>query len=230
MSIISFVLVAGLVIVALLIRNNLLALCMEVLIVVVLFIFGIGSTWFLVVMLLVLAVLFFTNSDVPEGVLKCLIFFVQTCSLVLANLFDWGFNSMFDSFVIQRNGLECLIPWYNVVVRFWLLMSLPVGIVLLCIVIYHLGRCLNYHLKHSPSLDTTVENENDSSEKSLLSIKNESDRDSAPFYQYHDEKKREFQRHLTTTFQYHWLHRCFSICLFLWYIVYYEISASVSPS
>ncbi|MDP1609001.1 MAG: hypothetical protein Q8L98_06785 [Chlamydiales bacterium] len=209
MSIVSFVIVAVLIIVALLIRNNLLALSLEVMVVVVLFFLGIGSTWFLIVMLLVLTVLFFTNSDIQEGVLKCLIFFVQTSSLVTANLYDWGSIYAKDSFLVNRNGLECLFPWYNMVIRFWMLMVLPICIVLLCIIVYYIGNII---LSTRQQLHQNDLNDSDSMEQI------HSDESVPQTSQLIDDEAHS---------SHNWIYRCFSFCLFLWYIIYYEIAASV---
>ena len=195
MIFLDLILVAGLVVVAVYLRNNLIALCIELLVVVGLFLMGIGTVWYLFVMVLVLLVLFITSSDIREGILKSLIFYVQTCGLLLSGLYSWG-SIDFDVAitVLRRNGLECYIP-YNTVTRFWLIMCLPVIIALACTVILFVGR---YRIK----------------------------RKKEAVDQLHDHEQDGHSHFIQPSAK--WTLQCVRICLFLWYILYFEIAAAVS--
>ena len=243
MSIISFILVVGLIIVAVWVRKNLLALCLELIIVVALFLLGIGSGWVLIVMLMVLTVLFFTNSDIQDGVLKCLIFFVETCSLVTANLFDWGSIYGQETFLItHRNGLECMIPWYNKVVGFWLFMTFPIGIAVMCVVVYFVGKIIiSWRQAHPDQHQQKQQQQNaqDEEEHDGIDGQKDSDSDAEENFYFMDqfigqfssiddeEEEKRKRKERDSNVSQDWVYRCISICLFLWYIIYYEIAASV---
>ena len=190
MIFLDLLLIAVLVVIAILVRNNLIALCIELFVVIALYLIGIGTIWYLFLMILILLVLFVTSSNIREGILKSLIFYVQTCSLLLSGLFTWGSIDLDIAIkFLQRNGLECYIN-YSAVTRFWVIMSLPVIIALVCLFMLFLGK---------------------------LRLAKRSKKDVQ-----HLEGEHFIDPSTKLTLQ------CIKICLFLWYILYYEIAASVS--
>ena len=185
--------------IALYFRNNLIALCAEIFVLVLLYLLGVGTLFFLLSMCLVFSVLFITNADIREGILKSFIFYIQTCSLLLTSLFGWDTSNISgDIDFISRNGLECYFDWYNSIVGFWFMMALPLLILFMCLIIWKVGNKIHKTIHSLP--------------KSRSRSKINSDLD-------HDHHK------ITPVEK--WDCLWVKICLFLWYVIYYEISARV---
>ena len=195
---------------ALLFRKNLIALCAEIVVVVFLYLLGVGTLWFVLVLILIFSVIFLTNSDVREGILKSFIFYIQTCGLLLSSLFDWDSTVLSRNIdAISRNGVECYFGWFNNIVGFWFMMLLPIGILFFCWAIWLVGY------KFHQSVSTLPKSP---SQKKIKTGDRNSREINSNHEHEHDHKISSAKK---------WDCMWVKICLFLWYVIYYEVSARV---
>ena len=205
-----------LIILAIKFRKHLLALCFEVTLTILLFIFGFENFWATFILLLVFSTLFLFNSKLRDGVLKCLIYFVQTCGLFLSSLFSW--NSVQIPQLFTRNSIECYFPDATIYINFWISMLMPIFIILLCYLLYMIGLLTKF--KKSSNLPPR-------NDISLPLIVND---DPNEYDDDDDDNEKDRIRDIEiepVDPKLLWKYRCFKITLFLLYIIYNEVITEV---
>ena len=153
-------------------KNNVIVLCVELIVVIILFLLGIGSLWFLIVMLLILFSMFLVNADIRENgevILKSIVFYIQSCGLILVGLFKWSSLSYMNYISIPAlggNGMGCYVDNYALIWKFWLAMLIPILLLfvyLFFVLIYLIRRKIllirnGKHVESSPLMKEDYSN------------------------------------------------------------------------
>ena len=233
---VDFAISLCLVLVALKFRHSLLSLCVELVVALTLFIFGLESFWNFLIISSVFLVLFFLNSHVNHGILKCFIFYYQTAALVVRPLFEWELPE-FASSALTRNGLACYFPESFPIIKFFIIMAIPITTTFVMLAIYFIGKlylvrklksagsyvllgdqALNNNQPGDSLLDNQERNEieNNQMEEDLTT---EADID-------HELDVRDTLNEKIT----HWPAKCIKIYVFLLFVMYNLISKMVKNS
>ena len=238
MLIINIVLCLFLIGIALRFRSSLIGLCVEIGISFTLFLFGLESFWSFFAVALVFLSLFVLNTHIKHGILKCFIFYVQTCSLALNSLFHWdkAFIHGFSFSILSRNGLECYFE-NSVIITFWIILSVPLITTALVFITYLLGKVyFNYKLKNkdykllSGSVDDSASDNlipaslDDIELSSQYGAENENpiEESHGDYHKSHSHKKRTLAEKKEL-----WGSYCIKILIFLLYVMYNFITATV---
>ena len=213
-------------------RNSLLGLCIEVVASFTLFLFGLESLWNFFVISAVFLVLFFMNSHVNHGILKSFIFYFQTSALVVRPLFGWELPEFAES-TFARNGLACYFPDLYPVIKFFMIMFMPIVIMCLVVLMYFLGMIYycrklkssdNYQLLGDQRLDDP--NRGSLIEPELEQNQNGDDNQSDNHTEADIDSKLEERESIREKIDL-WPAKCVKVLIFLLYIMFNLISEMV---
>ena len=222
-----------LIIVALKFRHSLFGLCVELVAAFTLYLFGLESFWNFVVISSVFLVLFFLNSHVNHGILKCFIFYYQTSALVVRPLFEWKLPE-FGASALTRNGLACYFPDTFPFIKFYAIMLIPVITSLILFFIYIVGKVYfarklkaagTYNILGDQSLHESENN-------SLLDDENEDEHSSASIIEPDRATEVEIEEELQTRESFQekldfWSAKCIKVLIFLLFLMYNLITKMV---